>query len=86
MRQPHLCQRHHSMKQFTAWKVRQLEHGVLEWTSPTGRVYLENPPPISVAFTVDDPPGDRSGAPPGVPLAEKRDNSHLSADHGPAPF
>lgn len=82
----HLCQRHHSMKQFTAWKVRQLEHGVLEWTSPTGRVYLENPPPISVAFTVDDPPGDRSGAPPGVPLAEKRDNSHLSADHGPAPF
>ena len=62
----HLCQRHHSMKQFTAWKVRQLENGILEWTSPTGRVYIENPPALSVAFTID-PPGAPPDAPPGDP-------------------
>lgn len=48
----HLCQRHHSMKQFTRWKVRQLPGGVLEWTSPTGRIYREDAPapPVSFAF------------------------------------
>ncbi len=60
----HLCQRHHSMKQFTRWKVRQLPGGVLEWTSPTGRIYREDAPAPPVAFTpastgttaVDEPP------------------------------
>lgn len=60
----HLCQRHHSMKQFTRWKVRQLPDGVLEWTSPTGRIYREDAPAPPVAFTpasisttaVDEPP------------------------------
>ena len=49
----HLCQRHHTMKQFTPWKVRQLVDGVLEWTSPTGKVYLDHPAtyPTPVAFT-----------------------------------
>ncbi|APZ34593.1 HNH endonuclease [Microbacterium aurum] len=46
----HLCQRHHSMKQFTPWKVRQLSGGVLEWTSPTGRIYREDAPAPPVAF------------------------------------
>lgn len=46
----HLCQRHHSMKQFTAWRVRQLGGGVLEWTSPLGRIYIENPPGMGVHF------------------------------------
>ncbi|MFL0565336.1 DUF222 domain-containing protein [Microbacterium sp. 179-I 1D1 NHS] len=47
----HLCQRHHSMKQFTAWKVRQLQGGVLEWTSPLGRTYREDAPTPAVAFS-----------------------------------
>ncbi|GAB3409823.1 HNH endonuclease signature motif containing protein [Schumannella luteola] len=47
----HLCQRHHSMKQFTGWAVRQLPGGVLEWTSETGRSYRENAPTPAVAFT-----------------------------------
>ncbi|KIC57999.1 HNH endonuclease signature motif containing protein [Microbacterium hominis] len=51
----HLCQRHHSMKQFTAWRVRQHPGGILEWTSPTGRVYREDAPVPLVAFTVDPP-------------------------------
>ncbi|WP_433720398.1 DUF222 domain-containing protein [Microbacterium laevaniformans] len=56
----HLCQRHHSMKQFTAWRVRQHPGGVLEWTSPTGRLYREDAPVPPVAFIM-------SPAPPPVP-------------------
>ncbi|CAL4859034.1 hypothetical protein MMM2322_00675 [Microbacterium sp. MM2322] len=51
----HLCQRHHSMKQFTAWRVRQLKGGVLEWTSPLGRIYREDAPTPAVAFTPANP-------------------------------
>ncbi|MDJ1114269.1 HNH endonuclease [Microbacterium dauci] len=50
----HLCQRHHSMKQFTCWRVRQLLGGVLEWTSPLGRIYREDAPRPAVAFTPAD--------------------------------
>jgi hypothetical protein len=65
----HLCQRHHTQKQFTRWKVRQLPGGVLEWTSPTGRVYVDDPLPYSpaVRFLPDElaspPPDDREPAP-----------------------
>jgi Domain of unknown function (DUF222) len=59
----HLCQRHHSMKQFTARRVRQHPGGVLEWTSPLGRTYREDAPTPPVCFTpiaappgADDPP------------------------------
>ena len=48
----HLCQRHHSMKQFTRWTVVQLSRGVLVWTSPTGRVYREDAPAPPVSFMV----------------------------------
>jgi hypothetical protein len=53
-----LCQRHHSMKHFTAWKVRQLGGGVLEWTSPLGQVYIDHPPAPTVHFVPDaqEPP------------------------------
>ncbi|MFB8891717.1 HNH endonuclease signature motif containing protein [Microbacterium plantarum] len=65
----HLCQRHHSMKQFTKWEVRQVGGGVLEWTSPLGRVYREDVPIPAVCFTIDtaDPPPDAAlgGPPPG---------------------
>ncbi|UGB35738.1 HNH endonuclease [Microbacterium sp. cx-55] len=52
-----LCQRHHSMKQFTAWRVRQLGGGVLEWTSPLGATYIDTPPAPTVHFIPDDPGG-----------------------------
>lgn len=53
----HLCQRHHTQKQFTRWRVRQLPGGVLEWTSPTGRTYTDEPLAYSpaVRFVPDDP-------------------------------
>ncbi|QLD13214.1 DUF222 domain-containing protein [Microbacterium oleivorans] len=69
----HLCQRHHSMKQFTKWQVRQAGGGVLVWTSPLGRVYREDVPIPTVCFTPElatpppAPPGRGAGAPPGAP-------------------
>jgi hypothetical protein len=59
----HLCQRHHSMKQFTKWRVRQLKGGVLEWTSPLGRTYREDAPTPAVAFTPAAPPPPPESAP-----------------------
>ncbi|MDD7961282.1 HNH endonuclease [Microbacterium thalli] len=53
----HLCQRHHSMKQFTNWNVTQLGGGILQWTSPGGRIYREDVPIPAVCFTpAADPP------------------------------
>ncbi|MDR6689300.1 hypothetical protein J2X55_000199 [Microbacterium sp. 1154] len=54
----HLCQRHHTQKQFTRWAVKQLPGGTLQWTSPTGRTYTDEPLPYSpaVRFLPDDPP------------------------------
>jgi hypothetical protein len=40
------------MKQFTAWRVRQLADGILEWTSPLGRTYTEHPPSLGVRFAL----------------------------------
>ena len=39
----HLCKRHHTLKHHTAWTVTQHPDGTLEWTSPTGRRYLDIP-------------------------------------------
>lgn len=55
----HLCRRHHTLKGATlaggrSWKVRQLGHGVLEWTSPEGRVYVDQPEPAGPQFTETD--------------------------------
>lgn len=40
----HLCRRHHTVKHHTAWRVRHLGGGTLEWTSPAGRHYQDHPP------------------------------------------
>ncbi|WP_375384506.1 DUF222 domain-containing protein [uncultured Microbacterium sp.] len=50
----HLCQGHHTIKGATAWAVVQLPAGVLEWTSPIGRKYVDRPDP-TLRF-VPDPP------------------------------
>jgi len=47
-----LCRRHHVLKHQTPWHVAQLGDGLLEWTSPTGRTYVDKPPrPNTVTFT-----------------------------------
>lgn len=51
-----LCRRHHILKHHTAWTVRQLGGGILEWTSPTGRIYTDRPTPTVRFVPLDDPP------------------------------
>ncbi|WP_370651858.1 hypothetical protein [Microbacterium sp.] len=41
------------LKHNTAWTVKQLPGGVLEWTSPTGRIYIDTP--ISTIEFAPDP-------------------------------
>ena len=82
-----LCQRHHSMKQFTAWKIRQLDGGVIEWTSPTGRVYTDNPPGHGVHFhPEEDLPQDvwAKWTNPGIEFRVTDDP--VDDPHAPAPF
>ena len=50
-----LCRRHHTLKGETAWTVRQLGGGVLEWASPGGRIYIDRPP-STVRFTPGSEP------------------------------
>jgi hypothetical protein len=40
-----LCRRHHVLKHQAPWDVEQLDNGTFSWTSPTGRTYLDRPPP-----------------------------------------
>ena len=53
----HFCRRHHTDKHQTAWRVRQLGRGVIEWIGPTGRRYADRPPAV-VRFVplIDDSP------------------------------
>lgn len=52
----HLCRRHHTLKgaQLSGarrWKVRQIRAGVLEFTSPAGHAYVDEPPTVGPVFT-----------------------------------
>ncbi|MEJ1086890.1 DUF222 domain-containing protein [Microbacterium sp. Mu-80] len=47
-----LCRRHHVLKHHAPWHVEQLGDGLVEWTSPAGRIYIDRPPPQNtVVFT-----------------------------------
>jgi hypothetical protein len=47
----HLCRRHHMLKHHTPWHVERLDGGLLSWTSPAGRTYVDRPqPPNTVTF------------------------------------
>ncbi|WP_282845758.1 HNH endonuclease signature motif containing protein [Microbacterium oxydans] len=50
----HLCRRHHMLKHHSPWVVEPLGGGVYTWTSPTGKSYIDRPPPQNTfAFTED---------------------------------
>ena len=56
----HLCLRHHPLKHPDIpdpyrWKAMQLSNGVIQWESPGGRHYIDEPPP-RVAFEDPTPP------------------------------
>ncbi|MGO4679874.1 DUF222 domain-containing protein [Microbacterium sp. 2MCAF23] len=61
-----LCRRHHVLKHQTAWTVKQLGAGVLEWTSPAGATYIDRPP-SPVTFTIADLEPDPEPDPPPEP-------------------
>jgi hypothetical protein len=51
----HLCRRHHTLKHHSPWHVEPLTDGLYAWTSPTGQVYIDKPPPVNtVTFTEDN--------------------------------
>ncbi|WP_454119496.1 DUF222 domain-containing protein [Microbacterium lacticum] len=52
-----LCKGHHTLKHASAWRVRQLGAGRLEFTSPTHRVYRNDVP--AVVEAVGPPPWRR---------------------------
>ncbi|WP_433586560.1 DUF222 domain-containing protein [Microbacterium hydrocarbonoxydans] len=49
-----LCRRHHVTKHQTPWTVEQLDSRTFAWTSPTGRTYLDKPPPAIIGTQTDD--------------------------------
>nr|WP_244960598.1 HNH endonuclease signature motif containing protein [Pseudoclavibacter chungangensis] len=67
----HLCRPHHTLKHHTRWRVRQHPGGHLDWTSPTGHTYTDDPRPTTTHIRrtnagSDEPPpasprGPRSG-------------------------
>ncbi|UWX98036.1 HNH endonuclease [Arthrobacter zhaoxinii] len=56
----HLCRRHHRFKTLGYWKACQPVPGLIEWTSPTGRVYRTEP---FLEMNLPGPALDRSGPP-----------------------
>lgn len=57
-----LCRRHHVLKHHSPWHVEQVGGGLLEWTSPTGRTYIDKPPPQNAVTFKDSPPEPESDA------------------------
>lgn len=56
-----LCRRHHVLKHHAPWHVEQLGDGLVEWTSPTGRIYIDRPPPQNtVVFSEESKPSEDS--------------------------
>lgn len=52
----HLCRRHHTLKHATRWRLRQPSPGELEWTSPSGRTYVDEPAAIGPRFAERERP------------------------------
>ncbi|HEY9477173.1 MAG TPA: HNH endonuclease signature motif containing protein, partial [Microbacteriaceae bacterium] len=48
-----LCKGDHRLKHQTRWRVRQVSPGVLEWTSPHGRVITDHPDRDIPGSTID---------------------------------
>ena len=38
-----LCKGEHLLKHHSAWKLRQVSPGILEWTSPLGQIITDQP-------------------------------------------
>ncbi|MDT4964887.1 MAG: hypothetical protein QOF87_4534, partial [Pseudonocardiales bacterium] len=54
-----ICCRHHHSKHDAGWTPRRLDDGSIQWTSPTGHTYLEEPATYPIDHTTD-PPASKS--------------------------
>ncbi|MDQ0614835.1 hypothetical protein QF046_002476 [Microbacterium sp. W4I4] len=82
-----LCRRHHVLKHHSPWHVEQVGGGLLEWTSPTGRVYIDKPPPPNtVTFAETGPPPDPVDLSDPVDLGDPADPWASVPDELLAPF
>jgi len=50
----HLCRRHHMLKHHSPWAVETQGGGVYAWMSPTGKVYIDRPPPPNTVTFIED--------------------------------
>ncbi|KAA9133847.1 HNH endonuclease [Microbacterium caowuchunii] len=89
----HLCRGHHTLKHATPWKVRQLPHGILEWTSPAGHTYTDHPPGTALPGTTaasltstGTPPDTRGPGDTRTPRDTGRPPVAFTPDGDPAPF
>ncbi|MET2011762.1 DUF222 domain-containing protein [Microbacterium chocolatum] len=57
------CTRHHVTRHAAGWTVQQLPGGRLRFTAPSGKVYIEDPPP-RVMFIPDSDPEPDPGSEP----------------------
>lgn len=64
------CRRHHMLKHHSPWHVEQRPGGVLEWTSPTGREYIDRPPPQNTVVFTHEPAPDEPA--PDEPAPDER--------------
>jgi len=70
----HLCGLHHHLKHETAWSVRHLPDGVLEWRSPAGRTHATHPGRrIPNSTDTTGPPGRETGARRSSPVRDASD-------------
>lgn len=72
----HLCPAHHHLKHETAWAVKHVGDGALEWRSPAGRRHLTEPP-----VRIPTPTEPRGGSPGTVQVG---DGAPPSRGHPPA--
>jgi hypothetical protein len=72
-----LCEKHHHLKDETVWKVVQLDRGILQWTSPAGRIYTTEPEtqlPVPEVPAANLPVTDGSAAIPAVTPADNEED------------
>jgi hypothetical protein len=68
-----LCSRHHHGKHDAGWTPKRLPDGTIEWTSPTGHRYVEEPATYPIDHTTHPPAQaepEQTEADPDPPSAE----------------
>ncbi|MCQ1996446.1 HNH endonuclease signature motif containing protein [Arthrobacter sp. zg-Y1171] len=82
----HLCRRHHRFKTLGYWKACQPIPGVIEWTSPTGRVYRAEPFLDLVSQQPTDPRTDHKQRLPDLGTAHATTDHEKNIPEAPPPF